>query len=139
MRTISACCLSVSLKLSEEVKVEAILVDGAHESRSDYEGGAGLRGIAEGALLWERCGRRTPSVDTSGKVRPRTHFKNQQRAGSASHPLQLPPRVTKFTYRNYPVNGNRVREIKFLVSRLSPSALSRSLPCSKSDTLFTVS
>ena len=40
-------------------------------------------------------------------------------------------RVTKFTYRNYPVDGNRVREIKFLVSRMSPSALSKSLPLLK--------
>jgi hypothetical protein len=36
MRTISACCLRDSLKLSEEVDVDVI--GGAHGSRSDYEG-----------------------------------------------------------------------------------------------------
>lgn len=39
--------------------------------------------------------------------------------------------VANYPVANYPVNGNRVREIKFLVSRLSPSALSKSLPLVK--------
>jgi hypothetical protein len=42
MRTISACCLSDSLKLSEEV------IEGAHGSRSDYEGWMGRREIEDG-------------------------------------------------------------------------------------------
>jgi hypothetical protein len=37
--------LSVSLKLSEEVKVEVEFIGGAHQPRNDYEGGRELKGI----------------------------------------------------------------------------------------------
>lgn len=42
----SACCLSVSLKLSEEIEV----IEGAHWSRSDYEGWMGLTEMKWGRI-----------------------------------------------------------------------------------------
>src|ERR1700676_5694547 len=66
MRTISACCLSDSLKLSVEVED---VIAGAHVSRCDYEGWTGCRNIALMVLLWERCARRVLIAHAIGKVR----------------------------------------------------------------------
>src|ERR1700692_329885 len=66
MRTISACCLSDSLKLSVEVED---VIAGAHVSRCDYEGWTGCRNIALMVLLWERCARLVLIAHATGKVR----------------------------------------------------------------------
>src|SRR5271156_757300 len=90
MRTISACCLRVSLKSS----LEGDVIGGAHGSPNDYERGE-RRGKDEcSGLLWERCGIRAYSLPCSAPIHCQTEhsqtIREANRSAESKHTCPLP-------------------------------------------------
>src|SRR6266849_9471047 len=65
MRTMSACCLRDSLKLSDEVEV----IGGATCSLKNYEGSRANEDRHRAVMLWETCGLRGSRGIPRGKLR----------------------------------------------------------------------
>ncbi len=97
MRTMSACCLSVSLKLSEEFEV----MGGTRRSRSDYERGSTLgedqRGSIAVGKVWNtghscHAERRSRSAPTTSRLlfqSSNQKMATKTNAARASHPSRI--------------------------------------------------